>query len=86
MLVSILITNCVDIGPVATAKSIFYSQHSNNTIAMAVHIAQHKIKINKFDEVFNIHQALSYSHLATVLYLITCIELSEWCQLTHHYA
>ena len=42
---------------------------------MAVHIAQHKIKIDNIDEVFNIHQALSYSHLAIVWYLIGCTEI-----------
>ena len=26
----------------------------------------------QIDEVFNIHQALSYSHLAIILYLIAC--------------
>ena len=38
MLASILIINCVDIGPVATAKSIFQPQLSNNTIVVAVHV------------------------------------------------
>ena len=44
---------------------------------MSVHIAKHKIKIDKLDENFNIHHALSYSHLAIVLYpIVVAIEIT----------
>ena len=43
---------------------------------MAVHIPQHEIKIDNIDEDFDIHQALSCSHLAIVLCLTACTEMT----------
>ena len=44
---------------------------------MFVHIAKHKIKLTNLMRFINIHHALSYSHLAIVLYpFVVAIEMT----------